>query len=60
MVRYHYVDVLFSQKEGHFYAGCTQNVLNRLEQNNSGLVQETKRPAPLFRVPYTLRGATGN
>jgi len=32
MVRYHYVDVLLSQKEGHFYAGCTQNLLNRLEQ----------------------------
>jgi predicted GIY-YIG superfamily endonuclease len=29
MVRYHYVDVLLSQKEGLFYAGCTQNVLKR-------------------------------
>ena len=43
MVSYHYVDVLLSQKAGHFYAVCTQNVLKRLEQNNSGLIQATKR-----------------
>jgi len=35
MVRYHYVDVLFPQKDGQFYAGYTQNVLNRLELHNS-------------------------
>jgi len=43
MVRYHYVDVLFSQKDGQFYAGCTQNVLKRLEQHNSGQIRSTKR-----------------
>ena len=41
------VDVLFSQKAGQFYAGCTQKVIKRLEQNNSGLVQETKQRLPM-------------
>ena len=47
MVRYHYVDVLFSQKDCQLYAGCTQNVLKRLEQHNSGQVQATKRRLPM-------------
>ena len=47
MVRYHYVDVLFSQKDGQLYAGCTQNVLKRLEQHNSGQVQSMKRRLPM-------------
>ena len=56
MVRYHYVDVLLLKKDGHFYAGCTQNIIKRLEQHNSGQVQATKRPAPLFRVFFTIGG----
>jgi predicted Zn-dependent peptidase len=54
MARQDYVDVLFSQEAGEFSAGSMQKVIKRLKQNNTGLVQETKRQlATKYEIRFT-------
>lgn len=47
----YYVYVLYSEKDKHFYTGFTEDVYNRLDQHNKGLVASTKYRRP-FRLIY--------
>jgi putative endonuclease len=47
MVKYYYVYVLRSEKDGKFYVGYTNNVQKRLELHNSGQVESTMNRVPL-------------
>ena len=48
----HYVYILRSQKDGHFYIGETSNVEQRLAFHNSGRQRSTKSRIP-FELVYT-------
>ena len=47
-----YVYVLRSRTDGKFYTGCTQNLENRVEAHNSGLVESTKKRLPMEIIYY--------
>jgi putative endonuclease len=49
MPKYYYVYVLQSLRDKNFYVGYTVNLLNRIEQHNTGKVFSTKH-----RVPFVL------
>jgi putative endonuclease len=42
-----FVYILYSQKDGNLYVGCTQDLNERLERHNSGIVMCTKNRRPL-------------
>jgi putative endonuclease len=46
-MQYYYVYVLQSEKDEKFYTGYTNNLRNRLNQHNNGLVNSTKNRIPL-------------
>jgi putative endonuclease len=43
--------ILISEKDGKYYYGYTSNLMERLDQHNSGLVTSTKARIP-FRIYY--------
>ena len=47
-----YTYVLKSIKDGNFYIGWTNNLKDRLEEHNEGLVQSTKNRRPLKLAYY--------
>ena len=47
-----YVYVLKSEKDSNLYFGYTNNLRNRLQEHNSGLVRSTKSRIPLRCVYY--------
>ncbi len=47
-----YTYVLKSNKDGNIYTGCTNNLKQRLEQHNSGLVHSTKHRRPLELIYF--------
>src|SRR3989338_7458551 len=55
----HFVYILKSQKDGKFYTGYTQNVIQRLLRHNQGLVQSTRHRQPL-ELLYSESYATKN
>lgn len=48
---FHFVYILFSQKDYRLYIGYTNNVYQRLEQHNSGMNASTAPRRP-FRLIY--------
>lgn len=44
---YYYVYVLFSEIDGQFYTGYTNNLIRRLDEHNNGKVISTKNRRPL-------------
>ena len=50
-MKYYYVYVLLSQKDGLFYTGYTENLKKRLKEHNAGYVKSTERRRP-FRLIY--------
>lgn len=51
MIRYYYVYVLLSLKDGKFYVGYTKNVQSRVLEHNNGKVRSTKDRRP-FKLIY--------
>ncbi len=49
---FHYVYVLFSQKDRKFYTGCTENLKLRFDQHVKGKVPSTKDRQPMILVYY--------
>ncbi len=49
---WHYVYILFSEKDDEFYIGYTQNLKERLREHNAGKNFSTKSRLPLFLI-YT-------
>ena len=49
-MKYCYVYVLRSLKDGNFYVGFTRNLNGRLQSHNRGLVRSTKNRVPLELV----------
>ncbi len=48
--KWYYTYILVSKKNGKFYTGTTNNVKNRVEQHNKGLVMSTRYMRPLRLV----------
>jgi putative endonuclease len=48
----YFVYILFSEKDGRLYVGCTDNPKRRLNDHNYGRVIATKRRRPLVMI-YT-------
>jgi putative endonuclease len=46
---YHYIYVLKSEKDGHFYTGYTKDIKARIKKHNDGSVPSTRN-----RIPLTL------
>jgi putative endonuclease len=42
----YYVYILQSQRNGRYYIGCTHNMVQRLEQHNSGMTKSTRNLRP--------------
>lgn len=51
-MNFHYVYVLRSHADGHFYVGYTGDLKHRLAQHQAGLVQSTKHRLPIELVYY--------
>ena len=49
-MKYCYVYVLRSLRDGNFYVGFTRNLNGRLQSHNRGLVRSTKNRVPLELV----------
>ncbi len=49
-----YVYVLVSERDGLFYTGYTSDILNRLNEHNSGKVPSTKNRIPLQLIDYEV------
>jgi len=49
---WHYVYLLRSKKTNWIYIGCTNNLLKRLEEHNSGEVYSTKHYLPIELIYY--------
>jgi len=49
---YYYVYVLKSELDGKNYVGFTQNLEQRFEQHNKGLVFSTKNKRPFILIYY--------
>ena len=54
-MKYYFVYVLRSLKDGLFYTGFTQDLENRLKIHNKGFVKSTKNRIP-FELIYFVRG----
>jgi len=48
----YYVYVLYSEKDGNLYTGFSNNLSQRIEQHNKGLVPSTKERCPLTLIYY--------
>jgi len=48
----HFVYILESEKDGSYYVGQTQNLLERLERHNQGRSKATKSKRP-WRLVYS-------
>ena len=48
-MKFFYIYVLFSSKDGNFYTGFTEDLKNRLDEHNAVKVISTK-----FRRPFEL------
>lgn len=48
-MKYFFVYVLESQKDGNWYTGYTQDLKNRIKEHNEGLVKSTSH-----RIPFKL------
>jgi len=51
-MKFYYVYVLLSEKDGNFYTGYTDNLKNRIKKHNNGEVQSTKHRRPLKLIYY--------
>jgi len=49
---FYYIYVLKSDKDNKLYVGYTENLKNRIEQHNSGLVSSTKHRRPVELVYF--------
>ena len=47
-----YVYLLFSDKDGKFYTGLTNDLKRRLQEHNSGSVKSTRNRRPLQIIYY--------
>ena len=47
-----YVYILKSKKDGMLYIGSTNNLKNRFEKHNKGLVPSTKSRGPFYIIYY--------
>jgi len=52
MEDFYFVYVLLSEADGNKYVGFTQNLEQRFEQHNKGLVSSTKNRRPLKLIYY--------
>ncbi|MFA5107224.1 MAG: GIY-YIG nuclease family protein [Patescibacteria group bacterium] len=52
MISWHYVYILLSQKDAHFYIGSSDNVFHRVQQHNLGLNVSTAPRRPLTLIYY--------
>jgi len=50
--RWYYTYVLISNKNKEFYTGTTNNINQRVEQHNKGLVMSTKYKRPLNLIYF--------
>ena len=48
----HYVYTLLSDKDGHLYAGSTNDLKRRFKEHNTGGVNSTKNRRPLKLIYY--------
>ena len=48
----HYVYVLYSKKDKKLYTGSTNNLIERINRHNKGLVTATKYRRPLKLIYY--------
>jgi len=48
----HYVYVLHTEVDGHFYTGCTGDLRKRFQQHNEGKVLSTRDRRPLKLIYY--------
>jgi len=53
-MKYYYVYILYSHKDGKFYTGYTSNLMRRLNEHNNGNVKSTKYRRPLNLVYYEV------
>jgi len=51
-MKYYYVYVLFSEKDGNFYTGYTNDIKKRIKEHNLGYVASTKNRRPLNLVYF--------
>jgi putative endonuclease len=49
---FHYVYVLRSEADGHFYVGYSRHLKERVAQHNAGQVPSTERRRPLELIYY--------
>ncbi|MDP2812805.1 MAG: GIY-YIG nuclease family protein [bacterium] len=49
-----YTYILYSIKDGFFYAGCTHDLKRRLKEHNNGEVLSTKHRLPMKLVYYEV------
>jgi putative endonuclease len=49
-----YLYILKSQKDGTFYIGQTNNIVDRLKRHNSGSLKSTKNRIPFKLVYYEI------
>jgi len=49
---FYYTYVLISDKDGKFYVGWTNNLEERIDTHNKGLVESTKHRRPLELIYY--------
>lgn len=45
-----FVYILYSQKDGNLYVGCTENLDDRVKRHNKGMVESTKNRGPLVLI----------
>jgi putative endonuclease len=46
-MRYYYVYILLSEKDGNFYVGFTNTLNRRVQEHSDGKIQSTKNRRPL-------------
>ena len=51
-MKFYYVYVLISRKDGLLYTGYTANLRNRIVQHNNGQVKSTKNRTPLELIYF--------
>ena len=52
VMKYYYVYVLLSKKDGNFYTGYTNNLKKRFKEHNLGHVASTKNRRPLNLIYF--------
>ena len=51
-MKFYYVYVLESKKDGNWYTGYTENLRSRFEQHNAGKVKSTKHRRPFDLIYF--------